>query len=132
MRQLIVQDANRASDNWHQNNAYNLGETARRSMIPLPEPLLITLASFDHDAARSMFSKKMENGLYVTGLNHTLDPTNPRPICIVLEPFHDRDFANGIELQWGHKESDFFRLSKCITTTSRKYRGPADGCMDQD
>eukprot|EP00971_Amphidinium_carterae_P321622 6393039-Amphidinium_carterae.1 len=62
MRQLSVQDANRASDNWHQNNAYNLGETARRSMIPVPEPLLITLASFDHDDARSMFSQKMENG----------------------------------------------------------------------
>eukprot|EP00971_Amphidinium_carterae_P230128 4567313-Amphidinium_carterae.1 len=64
MRQMTVQDTNRASDNWHKNNAYNLGDTARRSMIPVPEPLLVTLASFDHDAARSMFSKKMENGLY--------------------------------------------------------------------
>eukprot|EP00971_Amphidinium_carterae_P127400 2524234-Amphidinium_carterae.1 len=63
MRQMIVQDVNRGADNWHKNNAYNLGETARRSMIPVPEPLLVTLASFDHDAARSMFSKKMENGL---------------------------------------------------------------------
>eukprot|EP00971_Amphidinium_carterae_P245293 4871334-Amphidinium_carterae.1 len=69
----------------------------------------------------------MENGLYVTGLNHTMEPNNPQPICIVLEPFHDRDFENGVEFQYGHKQGDCFKLSKCITTTSRKYRGPADG-----
>eukprot|EP00971_Amphidinium_carterae_P205124 4070880-Amphidinium_carterae.1 len=28
-KQLMVQVANRASDNWHRNNAYNLGDTAR-------------------------------------------------------------------------------------------------------
>eukprot|EP00971_Amphidinium_carterae_P266729 5290821-Amphidinium_carterae.1 len=127
MRQMTVQDTNRASDNWHKNNAYNLGDTARRSMIPVPEPLLVTLASFDHDAARCMFRKKMENGLYVTGLNHSMDPNNPQPICIVLEPFHDREFENGVEFQYRHKQSDCFKLSKCIITTSRKYRGPADG-----
>eukprot|EP00971_Amphidinium_carterae_P257063 5103330-Amphidinium_carterae.1 len=56
-----------------------------------------------------------------------MDPNNPQPICIVLEPFHDRDFENGVEFQYGHKQGDCFRLSKCITTTSGKYRGPADG-----
>eukprot|EP00971_Amphidinium_carterae_P296836 5896981-Amphidinium_carterae.1 len=91
--QMRVQDANRASDNWHRNNAYKLGDTARRSMIP------------------------------------ALDPANPRPICIVLEPFHDKDFTNGIEFQYGHTAYDCFRLSKNITTTSRKYRGPADGWL---
>eukprot|EP00971_Amphidinium_carterae_P271545 5387770-Amphidinium_carterae.1 len=71
----------------------------------------------------------MENGLYVTGLNRKMDPTNPQAICIVLEPFHDKDFSNGIELKWGVTAYDCFRLSKSITTSSRKYRGPADGWM---
>eukprot|EP00971_Amphidinium_carterae_P195328 3876076-Amphidinium_carterae.1 len=127
VKQMAVQRDNRASDNWHKNNSYNLGHTARRSMIPVPEPLLVTLASFDHDAARNMFTRKVENGFYVTGLNHELDANNPQPICIVLEPFHDRDFVNGIEYQYGYTKNDCFKLSKCITTTSRKYRGPADG-----
>eukprot|EP00971_Amphidinium_carterae_P077346 1527696-Amphidinium_carterae.1 len=52
VKQMAVQRDNRASDNWHKNNSYLLGHTARRSMIPIPEPLLVTLASFDHDAAR--------------------------------------------------------------------------------
>eukprot|EP00971_Amphidinium_carterae_P229353 4550110-Amphidinium_carterae.1 len=52
-KQMMVQTENRASDNWHKNNSYLLGHTARRSMIPIPEPLLVTLASFDHEAARN-------------------------------------------------------------------------------
>eukprot|EP00971_Amphidinium_carterae_P003141 61687-Amphidinium_carterae.3 len=100
-------------------------------MIPVPQPLLVTLASFDHDAARCMFSRKpppkVENYKYVTGLDHMLDPNDPKPICIVLEPFHDRDFPNGVEFQWGDSANDCFKLSKSITSNSRKYRGPADG-----
>eukprot|EP00971_Amphidinium_carterae_P013947 274586-Amphidinium_carterae.1 len=96
-------------------------------MIPVPEPLLVTLASFDHEAARNMFTKKMQGGSYVTGLNHELDENNPQPLCIVLEPFHDRNFGNGIEYQYGYTQDDCLKLSKHITNTSRKYRGPADG-----
>eukprot|EP00971_Amphidinium_carterae_P280513 5568486-Amphidinium_carterae.1 len=125
-KQMVVQRDNRASDNWHKNNSYLLGHTARRSMIPIPEPLLVTLASFDHDAARNMFTRKIENGFYVTGLNHEMDARNPQPICIVLEPFHDKDFENGVDYQFGCTKDDCYKLSKCITTTSRKYRGPAD------
>eukprot|EP00971_Amphidinium_carterae_P341403 6480182-Amphidinium_carterae.1 len=127
MKQTVVQRDNRAADNWHRNNSYLLGHTARRSMIPIPEPLLVTLASFDHEAARSMFTKKFENGFYVTGLNHELNANDPRPICIVLEPFHDKDFENGVDYQFGYTKDDCFNLSKSITTKSRKYRGPADG-----
>eukprot|EP00971_Amphidinium_carterae_P129028 2555990-Amphidinium_carterae.1 len=88
-------------------------------MIPIPEPLLVTLASFDHEAARNMFTKKVEGGFYVTGLNHELNANDPSPICIVLEPFHDKDFENGVEYQYGYSKDDCFNLSKCITTKSR-------------
>eukprot|EP00971_Amphidinium_carterae_P126234 2500747-Amphidinium_carterae.3 len=68
----------------------------------------------------------MENFKYVTGLDHVVDPANPHPICIVLEPFHDRDFPNGVEWKWGYSANDCFRLSKSITSNSRRYRGPND------
>eukprot|EP00971_Amphidinium_carterae_P123944 2454788-Amphidinium_carterae.2 len=106
---------------------HDAGNAARRSMIPVPQPLLVTLASLDHDAARSMFGKKVENGKYVTGLDHRLDPVDPHPICIVLEPVHDRDFPNGVEWKWGYTAQDCERLSKYITSNSRRFRGPNDG-----
>eukprot|EP00971_Amphidinium_carterae_P280707 5572799-Amphidinium_carterae.1 len=61
----------------------------------------------------------MQGGLYVTGLNHELDENNPQPLCIVLEPFHDKDFGNGVEYQYGYTKDDCFKLSKHITNTSR-------------
>eukprot|EP00971_Amphidinium_carterae_P080931 1601306-Amphidinium_carterae.1 len=62
-----------------------------------------------------MFTRKIENGFYVTGLNHQLDANNPQPICIVLEPFHDKDFENGVEYQYGYTKDDCFRQALTIS-----------------
>eukprot|EP00971_Amphidinium_carterae_P241424 4793562-Amphidinium_carterae.1 len=46
---------------------------------------------------------------------------------VVLEPFHDGDFPNGVEWMWNMSGKDCRKCSKTIASNSRRTRGPSDG-----
>eukprot|EP00971_Amphidinium_carterae_P292789 5812901-Amphidinium_carterae.2 len=61
-----VHQENSASDQWYNRAQYIMGESGCRSMMPVPDALLATLASLHRDQARSLFSKLTKDGKHVT------------------------------------------------------------------
>eukprot|EP00971_Amphidinium_carterae_P095283 1884914-Amphidinium_carterae.1 len=79
------------------------------------------------ESARSLFSKMTRNGRHVTGLCFEMDEFNPRQVDVVLEPFHESDFPNGVDWRWGMTAEVCEKCTKTITSNSRRTRGPRDG-----